>query len=447
MVASPGSGLRALGWQVVGLQSYLRPIGGADLLLARMESADGEPIVRSDSLEAMASIGSSPPRSDRFAIVVLTLEQSKVGLDEAESSGGLARFVVPVVAPSTPGDAGEAVGQGDGGKVVATASLELQSPRVEGTGWLLATLRGDEPRAGTVNEQLAQVGISPFADATESTCRSAGVLTRGQAEVSGEVASGRKALDLGHKGDESRRREQANAGHREEVSNRGHFASERAELTFDDVDPLLELADLRDCLSEDSTEWIGQRHLGVLDQSLGRGYQVAGALRDRMAKLSEQAADRVDTTGASGHPARPQPMQGREGLVGYGLDRDRSNLFVAVRLEQRLGVGSIRLLMWSAVRTDPMRWQGEDSVSKALQLTSPVVRGAAGLEQHGGRTTLREEPEKPGAAQPVPFSHSPRVKRDGDLEDVLGNVDRDGSLHTDSSLRNSTEMLKATLAN
>ena len=66
---------------------------------------------------------------------------------------------VAVVYPDSPGDAGELVGEGGGGLVVADLVFEAQGPGAEAVA-VLHALGVPEDRACTVDEERAQVGIT-----------------------------------------------------------------------------------------------------------------------------------------------------------------------------------------------------------------------------------------------------------------------------------------------
>ena len=95
-----------------------------------METADGEPFADNGLMRARLVIGSTPSRSDRIAISSLLSSQSKVGGFFGFSSlRGAARGVeVALFLEDDPGEAGELVGERDGGLVVAAGLFETESP-------------------------------------------------------------------------------------------------------------------------------------------------------------------------------------------------------------------------------------------------------------------------------------------------------------------------------
>lgn len=64
-----------------------------------------------------------------------------------------------------------------------------------------------------------------------------------------------------------------------------------------------------------------------------------------------------------------------------GFYWDRMNVVVAEGLEESLGVGAIGLVAHSVGACDVRREQ-DHRMSEALELSSPVMGGAAGFEEH-----------------------------------------------------------------
>jgi len=67
------------------------------------------------------------------------------------------------------------------------------------------------------------------------------------------------------------------------------------------------------------------------------------ALREGDPSFSEKTTDRIDSCGAGGQPTGTEAMERSESLLVESLDMDRSNLLVAMGLEQRGRVGAIGL--------------------------------------------------------------------------------------------------------
>jgi hypothetical protein len=107
------------------------------------------------------------------------------------------RFIVTAAPPHGPGDASELVGQSDRSLVVPTPSLELQSPGTKAI-VLLGLLGVAQHRAGTVDQQHAEVGVAAFGDATETLAQAARVFAGCQPKVAREMSARGKARHVAH---------------------------------------------------------------------------------------------------------------------------------------------------------------------------------------------------------------------------------------------------------
>jgi hypothetical protein len=214
---------------------------------------------------------------------------------------------------------------------------------------------------------------------------------------------------------------------REELGDSGRLRGESGELVLDHLDATLEVSDLGADLGESGTERIGDLALGVLDLGPGRGDGVVSSEGDEDSELAEQAAQGVDAGGAFGEPAGADAMQGGEGLLGDGLDRDGADLIVAVGLEHALGVGAVGLVA-ANVGAHGVRRQQNRLVAEGADAARPEVRRATGLHDDGGRRQLCEGERELRARVPLLSGHLPRVMGDGDLEDGLCQIDRDESI-------------------
>ncbi len=83
-----------------------------------------------------------------------------------------------------------------------------------------------------------------------------------------------------------------------------------------------------------------------------------------------------------------------------GLHGDGTDIGVAVGFEEAGGVGAVGLVAHD-VGADVARGEEHDGVTEALDLSGPVVSGAAGFHDHGGRWQGDEEGEKLVARQAV----------------------------------------------
>ena len=73
-----------------------------------------------------------------------------------------------LVAPNAPSDSSDAIGEGDGGDIVAPGLGGSDGPGLELIG-LLGAVSCDEGGTGSVDEEHAGVGIAALGDAAEAT--------------------------------------------------------------------------------------------------------------------------------------------------------------------------------------------------------------------------------------------------------------------------------------
>jgi hypothetical protein len=96
----------------------------------------------------------------------------------------------------------------------------------------------------------------------------------------------------------------------------------------------------------------------------------------------------------------------------------------AVGIGQRLGVGSISLVA-EPILSDELSGEQDRFVAKSRGLSPPEVRSATGFEQHDGTIGIGEEAFELFAGQPqVGVRLAPRPGN-GDLEDILCEIDGD----------------------
>ena len=146
-----------------------------------------------------------------------------------------------------------------------------------------------------------------------------------------------------------------------------------------------------------------------------------GADGDEDTELSQDSPDGIDASGPGSEPSGAESMQGGEGLLVEGFDRDGSNVPVSVSLEKAFGIGAVRLVS-TDVWLDVVRGEKDNVVTVALELSGPVVSHAASLHDDMSGFALGEEWNKPRAGEAMGFGHLAGVVRDGELEDVLCNI-------------------------
>jgi hypothetical protein len=126
-----------------------------------------------------------------------------------------------------------------------------------------------------------------------------------------------------------------------------------------------------------------------------------------------------------------------EGVLGGGFDGDGVDLIVAESLEQGLGVATVGFVAGD-VGSDGVRGKKDDLVTEGAELAGPVMGGATSLHHDGRGLEIPEVEGERRAGESLALGDHPGPMRDGDLEDVLGQIDGDGGrLHADSSFKQS----------
>ena len=198
---------------------------------------------------------------------------------------------------------------------------------------------------------------------------------------------------------------------------------------FEITDAGLKRADLGTSLVESGTQRVGDRALGILDQSADARDDLSRADGDDEAEFAQKAARGVDPRGALGQVGGAVAVEGCEDMLVDGFDGNGMDVLVAVGFEQPLGVGAIGFVATDVAAHD-VRGQEDDIVSEASELSGPVMRGAASFEEDGGGLALGEETFEASAGEAVALAHLAGTIGDGEFEDGLGEVNRDrGMLH------------------
>jgi hypothetical protein len=152
-----------------------------------------------------------------------------------------------------------------------------------------------------------------------------------------------------------------------------------------------------------------------------------------MAEFPEKTANGVDASRSTTEIAGSEPVQGIDGLLVEGLDGDRRDLLIASGFEKGLGIGLVGFVAL-AIAGDVSGGKQGHGVAEGLELTSPVVSGAASLHEDVGRGLVKEEGPEASATETVLFMDPTGSMGNGDLEDGLCEID--GYLrivHEDSS--------------
>ena len=339
----------------------------------------------------------------------------------SQSFGLVRRFVDP----HSPDDPCDFVGQGDRGFVAAALLLDMQCPGPQLVR-LFQILRSNQDCPRSVDQEHAQVRIASLADRPEPACLTTGAFSRRQTEETGEMPAAGKAKNRTNKADERCRRNQADSRDREQPLDHWDLGGQDSQLALGSLDALFKLTDLQASLGKCQSERIGDGALGVLDHCPCLGDHMVSAHWQEQSELAKDPADEIDPGRAVRDPGRAQPVQTSQSLLGNGLDGNWVDVLVPVSFEQALGIAAVGLVP-SHIASDVTRGQEQNLVSELLDLASPEVRCAAGLEKDESGLALGEEAQEALAGNPVRLGHLAWMVRDGDLEDVLCQVNSDRS--------------------
>jgi hypothetical protein len=202
-----------------------------------------------------------------------------------------------LVVPNPPSDAGHAIGEGDGGDVMASGVGGTEGPSLELIG-LLDAVGCEESGSSSMDEEHAGVGVSAFGDATHTTDVAGGRLARGETEVVGGTSTGAKASDIADGDQEGGGREDANAGDGEEKADGGDRLTDVLDLIFEFGGLSGQLLHLLEGLEEGAPE-VGREEV-VVESPMGMGKKAAGTLGDEDSELGEKASDGIDASRAGG---------------------------------------------------------------------------------------------------------------------------------------------------
>jgi hypothetical protein len=245
----------------------------------------------------------------------------------------LSDFEVAGFAPHGPRDAGELVGESDGGLVVAARALNVECPGLEAIG-MRVFLCGPEDGAGALDEKHADIGIAPLGDGAETADKPARVFPGSEAEEACEVATGGEATDVTDEGDECGGSEDPDARDGLEALGDGVLSGERLGLALDIVGAGFEMRDFGAGLVESEPQRAGDGAVGIFNQGSDSGDDTAGTHGDEDADLAEHAAGGVDAGGAIGDIGGAIAVERGYDLLVDGFYGHGADVLVTERFEE-----------------------------------------------------------------------------------------------------------------
>jgi hypothetical protein len=201
-------------------------------------------------------------------------------------------------------------------------------------------------------------------------------------------------VDVTYSGEEGGGREDPDAGDSEEILDRGDLVSQALELVLEAGGLGLELPDFFQGLNEGVTEKRGDQVM--IESSVSVGQKGPSALGDGDAEFSEEPSDGIDASGAAGEVSRAKAVQSSDGLLIQRFHGDPCDLLIARGFQDGSGVGTVGLIA-NSVASDMRGGEERHSMTKGLDLASPVVSGATGLQEDMARRPVKEEAPEPSA--------------------------------------------------
>lgn len=337
-----------------------------------------------------------------------------------------------ITSPDGPNNTGEFIGQGNGGNVMPPSFFDSKRPSTKSVGrGVVFGMHKDRARA--VDKKHAQVNIPPLGDAPEAAMIAAGIFPGRETEEAGEVASCRESVDITDECNQRSGGYKANAGDRTKLIERGVIPCQRLELPFNGLDTSFELSDFISHISERRSEQLGDRTFQIIDEILHGRHDLASADGDGDAELPEDTTSRVNASGPVGDVFGAETMKRCEGMLIRRFNGHGSDVFVAKGFENTLGVGAVGFVT-DDVGMDGVGWEKDGGMTEHLELTSPVMGGAASLEDNSCRLSFCEETLEARPGESMLFVNTTGIFGDGDFKDGFSEIDGDSSGRVHSGL-------------
>jgi hypothetical protein len=328
--------------------------------------------------------------------------------------------------PDCPNNPGKFIGQGDGGNIMAPLFFDSKHPSPKPVwGWVCFGTR--ENGAGAMDKKHAQISIPPFGNRAEAAMISAGVFPGGETEEAGEVAGCWESVNVADKSNQGSGGQKADAGDGTQLLEDGVMISQRLELPFNGTDTSFELSDFISHISESRPQQPGDRTIKIIDEILQGRYDSASAGGDGDAEFPEDSPGGVNPSGPVGEVFGPETMKGCKGMLIWGFDGHGLDVFVTKGFENALGVGPVGFVT-DDVGADGVGWEKDSGMTELLELASPEMSGAAGLENDRCRLSFREETLKARSGEPVVFVHTAGGIGDGDFKDGFSEINCDSGV-------------------
>src|SRR6266480_5346402 len=393
-----------------------------------MESAHRQPHNRSDQASISGVIGLVPCRSDRCCHDGRCLSSQTAERFFSASSGS--RWLISfVLHPDGPGDARELVGERAGRLVVVGTVLDGEGPgskAIEVAAGAPCHGSRAEHRACPVGEQHPDVTVAALRDASQVAGAARGVLARGEAKEARIAPARVERSWVAHGGEHRGAGQKADARHARECVTSGALPRHLGELTFELLDARLHQPDFLERQTHRSAQDRRDCRVIVGDKPRDLRQAAHGAHRHLHAEFPAKSSQRVNATRPRGHPRRAHAVKRLQSLLFDRLHRHWLDVAGASRFKQCNRVRGVGLVPLH-VGTHILRRQQPYFYSSAAKRACPMMRGAAGFHHHQLHRPVVEPPCKLRPRQSRFLDYLPAPIGGSELEDVLGQINGNGS--------------------
>ena len=289
-----------------------------------------------------------------------------------------------VLCEQDPEDPGILVGGGHRRPVCSPVENEVGDPSVPSSEFLSSRgefLHGSDHSPSSVNQERAQIGVSPFRDSQEHVLSAARVLPGNEANVSGKLSSVLEAKGISHQGKENRGSQNAHAGNGQKPLADRVCLGKLGNLAIKVFPFLVVSGELSDHGAERLLEKRRDpRVVRVVHKTVQFVFDLGGRDLQYDPVLGQNASEMVDRGRSELDDELPGPVQALKILRLFRLDRHRRYR----RRERGFGNGMGVVPVVLVCPDEGLHILGgnqDDRVSHRLELPSPEAGRSAGF--HG----------------------------------------------------------------
>src|SRR5262245_25890114 len=241
-----------------------------------------------------------------------------------------------------------------------------------------------------MNEQRAQINVTPLTDPQQCRSAAAGMLSRHQSDPRRHLPPVGEAPCVSDGGHQCAGAQGSDTRDLLKLLAELTAAMPCLDLRFELADLAIELLEVVQQSLHQMPERCRQLVSGILEDLWHALSHSRDALGHHHAELAEQAPDLVGLRSARLNEALPHTVERQYGLLFDTFDWHEAHVRSGDRLTDRLGIGDIVLVRFH-IGLDELWGHQSHRMSKPLELSGPVMRTAAGFHPNQARRQLREE--------------------------------------------------------